>query len=89
MILKVPKNIQAILKEAFLKAISTLFNITCIGLVCWKIIQGIMKYVDKPQGTKISIDPSSNHKFPTMIFCFEEDDQIFNDVHLKNCKING
>ena len=89
MILKVPKNIQALIQEAFLKTISTLFNIICIGLVCWKIIQGIMKYVDKPQGTKISIDQSSNHKFPTMLFCFDKDEQRFNDVHLKNCKING
>ena len=85
---KIPKSIKRIFKS-FSKVISTLWDITCIGVVCFDIVGGIMKYVEKPQGTKISIDHSYNHKFPTMVFCFDLDEKRFNADHLKNCKIDG
>ena len=83
-----PKYIQEIFK-AFLKVIITLFNIACIGLVCWKIIEGIVKYVEKPQGTKISINQANIHKFPSMVYCFDQDEERFNEDYLEKCKIDG
>ena len=77
-------------KRRILSFFLTLLDILCICIIIWKIIPCIIKYLEKPQGTKISLELSQNHQFPTMTFCFDEEDGgRWNTTHLKHCNIKG
>ena len=68
----------------------TFLDLSCICVVCWKIVLCYIKYLENPQGTKISLEHSQNHQFPTMTFCFDDEEgSRWNTTHLKHCKIKG
>ena len=47
----------------------TFINGTCLAFVIWQTIQCIAKYIDKPQGTAISMKKSANLPFPDVTIC--------------------
>ena len=68
----------------------TFLDLSCICIVSWKIVLCYIKYLENPQGTKISLENAQNHQFPTMTFCFDDEEGgRWNTTHLKHCKING
>ena len=77
-------------KRIILLCFLTIIDISCICIVSWKTIVCFIKYLKKPQGTKISLEHSQNHQFPTITFCFDDEDGgRWNTSHLKHCNING
>ena len=76
-------------KRRILLSFSTIFDISCICIVTFKISLCFFKYLENPQGTKVSLEHSQNHQFPTITFCFDGEDGRWNVTHLKYCKIKG
>ena len=76
-------------KRKILLSFSTIFDISCICIISWKTIQSFIKYLENPQGTKVSLEHSQNHQFPTITFCYDGEDGRWNVTHLKYCKIEG
>ena len=44
-------------------------NVSCLGFVIWQINQCMTKYIQKPQGTAVSMKKSANLSFPTISVC--------------------
>ena len=77
------------LKQIILTIISFCVNTSCLTFVVWQGIQCFTKYLDKPQGTKISEQKVANVPFPAITICglFPNDwygDSAFNITYLKN-----
>ena len=65
-------------------------NLSCLGFVIWQINQCMTKYIQKPQGTAVSMKKSANLSFPTISVCgsFGKDmdghDMGLNETYLQN-----
>ena len=76
-----PINVHASIKHL------TYFSITlaCFAFVFWQSVQCIQKYVTKPQGTKLSLQHTSEvQQFPAITICAKWSD-IYDKDHLKRC----
>ena len=82
-------------KKAIIFAIlSVCVNILCFSYVFYQSIQCITKYVDGPQGTKVSLKKSADLLFPSITICGKfgednhEDEYFFNKTLLEDvCNI--
>ena len=64
-------------------------NVSCLGFVIWQINQCMTKYIQKPQGTAVSMKKSANLSFPTISVCgsFGKDsgtEMGLNETYLEN-----
>ena len=50
-------------------SLSNWINGACLAFVIWQTIQCMEKYIDKPQGTAISMKKSANLPFPDVTIC--------------------
>ena len=77
-------SIQDKLKAFFKLFISFSYwiNGACLAFVIWQTIQCIAKYIDKPQGTAISMKKSANLPFPDVTICGKE--MRLNETYLQN-----
>ena len=77
-------------KKSFRKLISYLITGSCLGLVIWQTIQCMTKYIQKSQGTTVSMKKSANLSFPAITVCgsFGKDsdgnDMGLNETYLQN-----
>ena len=71
-------------KKSFKEFISYLITGSCLGFVIWQTIQCMTKYIQRPQGTTITMKKSANVSFPTISICgsFERKNLVENDVGL-------
>ena len=65
----------------------------CMGFVTWQSTKCINKYVNNPQGTKLSVVYTNQTQFPAITICFDPDiysssDVLFNQTQLRECGIN-
>ena len=44
-------------------------NVSCLVFVIWQTIQCVTKYIQKPQGTAVSMKKSANLSFPAISVC--------------------
>ena len=73
-----PIDVNAAIKHAIYFAIT----LACFAYVFWQSVQCIEKYIDNPQGTKLSLQRTSElHQFPAITICSEEYDKD----HLEKC----
>ena len=66
---------------------STYFLITvaCFAFVLWQSVQCIQKYIENPQGTKLSLQNTREiHQFPAITICPWYND-LYNEDHLEKC----
>ena len=64
-------------------------NVSCLSFAIWQTIQCLTKYVQKPQGTTVSMKKSANLSFPAISVCgsfgkFYGQDIGFNETYLQN-----
>ena len=76
-------------KKVFRKFLSYGINLSCLGFVIWQINQCMTKYIQKPQGTAVSMKKSANLSFPTISVCgsFGKDsgkEMGLNETYLEN-----
>ena len=73
-----PTNINSAIKQSTYVSIS----LACFVFVFWQSVQCIEKYINNPQGTKLSLQRTSElHQFPAITICSEEYDKD----HLEKC----
>ena len=56
-------------KKFFRTFISYWINVSCLGFVIWQTIQCMTKYIQKPQGTTVSMKNSAHFSFPAISVC--------------------
>ena len=67
-----------------------IINIACICFVAQKSTECFIKFIEKPQGTKLIIQKISNiDHFPAITICANEDKLRWNTTHLNHCGIKG
>ena len=76
-------------KKFFRKFILYGINVSCLGFVIWQTIQCMTKYIQKPQGTTVSMKKSTNLSFPAISVCgsfgkVDGQDIGFNETYLQN-----
>ena len=73
-----------IFKNSYQKFKSYLITGICLGFVIWQTIQCMTKYIQRPQGTTITMKKSANVSFPTISICgsFERKNLVENDLGL-------
>ena len=77
-------------KKVFRTFILYGINLSCLGFVIWQIIQCMTKYIQKPQGTSISMKKSASLSFPAISVCGlfgkdeDKDDMGLNETYLQN-----
>ena len=71
-------------KKSYQKFRSFLIFGSCLGFAIWQTIQCMTKYIQRPQGTTISMKKSANVSFPTISICgsFERKNLVENDLGL-------
>ena len=76
------------IKQVIFAVLSFCTNTLCLFYVIYQSIQCITKYVEGPQGTKLSLKTSANVPFPSITICgkFRKDkyDYFFNESHLQD-----
>ena len=60
----------------------------CYSITSWQAMQCIVKYLDEPQGTKLSIENAKLHPYPAITICPLEPSKTYNEIILKDCKID-
>ena len=78
-----------IFKKVFRTLISNWINGVCLGFVIWQTIQCMTKYIQKPQGSTVSMKKSADLSFPTISVCgsFGKDsgtEMGLNETYLQN-----
>ena len=66
----------------------TYFSITfgCFAFVLWQSVQCIEKYIEKPQGTRLSLQHASKiHQFPAITICPAILSNTYDADHLIKC----
>ena len=66
----------------------TYFSISpaCFAFVMCQSVQCIEKYIEKPQGTKLSLKHTSQiNQFPAITICLCSSNNKFDKDHLKKC----
>ena len=79
------KEVNSAIKQSTYVSIS----LTCYAFVLWQTVQCIGKYVEKPQGTKLSLHHTSQiHQFPAITICDGSGgsrSESYDTDHLKKC----
>ena len=78
------------LQVGFKKPFSAIVIAACIVFASWQSIKCVMKYINMPKGTSLSIkniDKIGYEQFPAITICSEYGDG-FNKDRLKECNIN-
>ena len=78
-----------IFKNSCQKLKSYLITGICLGFVIWQTIQCMTKYIQKPQGSTVSMKKSADLSFPTISVCgsFGKDsgkEMGLNETYLEN-----
>ena len=77
-------------KKVFRTFTSYWINGSCLGFVIWQTIQCMTKYIQKPQGTTVSMKKSANLSFPAISVCgsfgkrWNGKDMGLNETYLQN-----
>ena len=76
-------------KKSYQKFRSFLIFGSCLGFAIWQTIQCMTKYIQKPQGSTVSMKKSANLSFPTISVCgsFGKDsgtEMGLNETYLEN-----
>ena len=76
-------------KKSFKEFISYLITGSCLGFVIWQTFQCMIKYIQKPQGSTVSMKKSADLSFPTISVCgsFGKDsgkEMGLNETYLEN-----
>ena len=72
-----PIDVNSAIKQSATVSIS----LACLAFVFWQSVQCIEKYIENPQGTKLSLQRTSKlHQFPAITICRKSDKN-----HLKRC----
>ena len=72
------------IKAIILAILSFCINTLCITYVIYQSIQCITKYVDGPQGTKLSLKNSADLLFPSITICAKFGKDNFDDDYFYN-----
>ena len=74
------------IKAVFFAILSFCINTFCFSYVIYQSIQCITKYVDGPQGTKVSLKKSADLLFPSITICgkFGKDNYDVHDYFYNN-----
>ena len=60
-------------------------TLACFAFVFWQSVQCIQKYIESPQGTKLSLKNTREiHQFPAITICPWYND-LYNEDHLEKC----
>ena len=60
----------------------------CLAFVVWQSSHCIIKYLEKPQGTKLSLQTTAQLPFPAITVCNFDPDYKYNSIILeKQCGI--
>ena len=65
-------------------------NGICLGFVIWQTIKCMIKFIEKPKGTEVSMKKSANLSFPAITVCglfgkdVNGDDMGLNETYLRN-----
>ena len=75
-----PIDVNSAIKQSATVSIS----LACLAFVFWQSVQCIEKYIENPQGTKLSLQRTSElHHFPAITICTAV--QKYDQKHLKKC----
>ena len=66
-----------------------LINLLCVCFVSYKSWECVMKYIERPKGTTLSIETSEHHQFPGITVCAAEKSTQWNHNLLNNCGVKG
>ena len=73
------------INSAIKQSIYVSISLACFIFVFWQSLQCIEKYREKPQGTKLSLQSTSEiHQFPAITICPWYND-LYNEDHLEKC----
>ena len=74
-----PTDVNSAIKQSATVSIS----LACLAFVFWQSVQCIEKYIENPQGTKLSLQRTSElHQFPAITIC---PFQKYDEDNLKKC----
>ena len=75
-----PTDVNSGIKQSAYVSIS----LACFAFVLWQSVQCIEKYINNPQGTKLSLQRTSKlHQFPAITICPAF--QMYDEKQLKKC----
>ena len=76
-----PIDINSFIKQSATVSIS----LACLAFVFWQSVQCIEKYIENPQGTKLSLQRTSKlHQFPAITIC-PPPRKKYDEKQLKKC----
>ena len=80
-----PIDVNSAIKQSAYFSIS----LACFAFVLWQSVQCIGKYIENPQGTKLSLQRTSEiHQFPAITICpnrYPYQKLKYDIAHLKRC----
>ena len=79
------KNLR-IRKETLLSILSFAINLSCFVFVMWQIVNCATRYFQKPKGTTMSYEKTTDLPFPAITVCGPHD-SIYNEKGLKKCGV--
>ena len=75
-------NVKSVIKTF----IYFLVFLTCFAFVSWQCVQCIEKYIEKPQGTKLSLQQTSEiQQFPAITICANALIHRYDKQYLQKC----
>ena len=76
-------DVKSTIKQSAYVSIS----LACFAFVFWQIVQCIEKFIENPQGTKLSLQHTSEiHQFPAITICPRNQTKYkYEYDHLKEC----
>ena len=69
-------------KKTILSFLTFAVSFASFTFVMWQIANCFAHYIQKPEGTKLSIENTANLPFPAITIC---KDQLYNEEELKKC----
>lgn len=84
--MKKPRKKVVSKRKAIFSLISFLITISCLALVIWQTIKCFTKYIEKPQGTTLSIENTAHLPFPVITICSYSG---YNKEELEKCGISS
>ena len=77
-----PTDVNSAIKQSTYVSIS----LACFAFVFWQSVQCIEKYMKNLQGTKLSLQRTSEiHQFPAITICPYNPSNKYDTNHLKRC----
>ena len=73
------------------KSIRSVIFLICVCIVLWQCYMCVNKYLDKPQGTHLSVVNSAGKMFPSITVCPDafNSSSVLNASSLSECGINS